>query len=94
MCKGSSASLPPCMEKRAMFLVYHDPWQISGSHVLLGIKLRVQVSQTSSLHTGEAIDQIAYMAASGIDRTLTSKGTFLSSQVPQSSNVPLSKKLT
>lgn len=71
MWKGSSASPPACMEQPAMFLVYCDLWQISGSHVLLVIKVRVQVSQTNPLQTGEAMDQIAHMAAPGIDRTHT-----------------------
>lgn len=70
MWKGSSASPPSGVEKRAIFLVYRDLWQVSGNHALLVIKLHVQVSQTSPLQTGEEMDQIAHMAASGIHRTL------------------------
>lgn len=84
-CFSSSLHGKACQVSSLVWPLAHT-WE----HVLLVTKFHVQVSLTSPLQAGEAMDQIAPMAASGIDRTLTSKGTLLSPQLPQSSNIPLS----
>lgn len=68
--EGCSVPSPPRMGKHAMFLVYRDLWQVSGSCAFLVTELHVRVYETSPLQTDEEQYQVAHMAASGIGRTV------------------------